>query len=59
METKIITAADLKDGEYAATNSIDFDGNLVIEGGLGRVRFRGFIRASGQILAKVKELGRV
>ena len=47
-----ITRADLNgSGEYAASDSIDFDGHIEIGQNLGCVRFRGGIKAGGRISA--------
>ena len=50
METKTITKADLNEqNEYAASDSLEFDGHIQIQGNLGRVVFRGRLQATGFI----------
>ena len=47
-----ITKADLDErGFYAASENVDFDGAIEMEGSLGWVRFRGFLRAAASIAA--------
>jgi hypothetical protein len=48
-----ITKADLDErGFYAASESVNFDGAIEIDGNLGWVQFRGFLRAAAGIAAE-------
>ena len=53
MKTKQITKSDLDAyNYYAASDSLEFDGNIEVESLLGWVRFRGSVSATGSVVTK-------